>query len=144
MSQQGVLDLRGRHPDPADLDQVVRPAAVPEVPVRVSLEQVARANGVAAEGLFGLLVLAPVEKGRRVALDRELAVLVQMRRVAGDELARAARAHAPTAVRDVDVVRLGRADPVEHLDPEGRAPPFVELAGERLASGRAEAQAGEI
>ena len=40
--------------------------------------------------------------------------------VAGHELAGASGLHAAGAIRDVDVVRLGRADPVEHLDAERR------------------------
>src|SRR5215204_7049096 len=102
MSDQAVLDLGRRDPDAADLDQVVDAPAVPEVAVVVALEEVAGLDGVAVECLFRLLVLAPVEERGRVALDPELAVLGDVRLVAGDELASRPGAHASGPVRDVD------------------------------------------
>ena len=60
--------------------------------------------------------------------DEQLAVLVELRLVAGHELAGAPGPHPAGPVRDVDVVRLGRADPVEHLDAERLEPALVQLA----------------
>ena len=139
VADQAVLDLRRRDPDPADLDQVVGAAAVPEVAVGVALEEVAGADAVAVKGLLRLLVLAPVQERGGVALDPELAVVGDVGLVAGHELARAARLRAAGPVGDVDVVRLGGADPVEHLDAEGLQPAVVQLLRQRLARGRAQA-----
>ena len=50
MADEAVLDLGRSDPDPADLDQVVDAPSVPEEPVVVALEQVARVDGVAIEG----------------------------------------------------------------------------------------------
>src|SRR5215203_865202 len=139
MAHQAMLDLGRSDPDPAHLDQVVRAAAVPEVAVGVALEEVTRANAVAVEGLLRLLVLAPVEERGGVPLDPELPILGDVRLVAGHELTGASRLGAAGAIRDVDVVRLGRADPVEHLDAEGIEPTVVELLWQRLAGRRTQA-----
>ena len=68
-----VLDLERRHPDAADLEQVVGPALVPEVPVRVADEEVARCEPVAGEDLLRLLVVAPVAERRALAAKPKLA-----------------------------------------------------------------------
>ena len=52
VADQALLDLRRRDPDPADLDQVVRAPAVPEVAVGVLLEEVAGSNAVAVKVCF--------------------------------------------------------------------------------------------
>src|SRR4029453_1878103 len=106
----------GRDPDPADLDQVVDAASVPEESVVVALEEVARVDGVAVERPLRLLVVAPVEERGRVAGDEQLAGFGGLSPVARDELARRAGSCAAGPVRDVDVVQLAGADPVEHFD----------------------------
>src|SRR5215208_398044 len=72
MADETVLDLGRRDPDATDLDQVVDSAPVPEEPVVVALEEVARADAVAVEGALRLLGVVPVEEGGRVAADEQL------------------------------------------------------------------------
>src|SRR5262245_31534773 len=115
MPDEAVLDLGGRDPDPADLDQVVDAAAVPEEAVVVALEQVAGVDGVAVERARRLLGVAFVVERGSVARDEELAVLADLCLVTRDELTGRAGTCTAGPVRDVDVVQLARADPVEHL-----------------------------
>src|ERR1041385_637620 len=115
MADEAVLDLGRGDPDPADLDQVVHAAAVPEEPVVVALEEIARVHGVAVEGARRLLLVAPVVERRGVARDEKLAGLAELGFVARDELAGRSGTCSAGPVRDVDVVQLGRDDPGQHL-----------------------------
>src|SRR4029453_12829358 len=118
VGEEALLDLGRRHPHAANLEELVAPPPKPEEAVGVPDEEVARLDEVAAERLFRLLVLVPVEERRRIALDPERAhlavgdltpVLVDHpHRVAGHHLADAARSSPPGPARMVDVVRLGR------------------------------------
>ena len=84
------------------------------------------------------------EKRGGVAGDEQLAGFADLCLVARDELARRAGSRAAGPVRDVDVVQLARADPVEHLDAERVEPAVVQLARQRLAGRRAHAQTGHV
>ena len=91
-----------------------------------------------------LLVVAPVVERGRVAGDEQLAGLGDLGLVARHELAGRAGSRAAGPVRDVDVVQLARADPVQHLDAERVEPAVVQLARQRLAGRRAHAQTGHV
>src|SRR6202035_6164250 len=82
MADQAALDLLRHEPAPADLEDVVGPAAVGEVAVLVAGEEIAGHHPLAAEGLGGLLHLLPVADGARAALDPEPPRLAGRQRVA--------------------------------------------------------------
>ena len=109
---------------------------------------------MAEERVLGLLVLVPVIGHDGVALDTEVADLPRRHRPplvvdqdglvarhgqpgrAGPDLAR--------AVRQEDVQDLGGPDAVQHLHAEAVPPPPVQLLGQRLPCGDAQAERREI
>ena len=124
---EALLDLLRGDPDAADLEQVVGAAAVVEEAVGVAREEVAAHDHVARVGLHRLLARVPVhERGvspsihsRPVSRRAARAVLVDHPAlVARHELAERSGARRARPVGDVDVVGLGGADAVEHLDAE--------------------------
>src|SRR5215510_1671914 len=143
VAHQRRLDLDRRDPDTADLQHVVRAAAVPEVALGVLVVLVACLDPRAEERLLGLVVLVPVVGHRRVALDAQVAdlaardamplVVDDRELVAGHGHARRAGARTPRAIRDEDVADLGGTDAVDDLHAEPLAPACEELVGQGLA-----------
>ncbi len=83
------------------------------------------------------LPVSPTADGRSRVVDHRDGV-------AGDGFADCSGADPTRPVGDEDVIRLGRSDAVEHLDPEGVVPALVERFGQGLAGGGAQPQAAQI
>src|ERR1044072_2865774 len=143
VSEQAVLDLRGRDEDAGDLEHVVRATVIPVVAFLVRVELVARRAPIARERRLRLLVRLPVAERRRVALNAQRPHLARRHGpafgvhdlclVAFDDATEAAGPHVAGPVRDVDVEHFRRADAVVNLDAERLDPAPVQLDGERLA-----------
>src|SRR5262249_53252108 len=149
--RERALDLERRDPDAADLEHVVGAARVSEEAVGVAHVAIAGARPRAVERREASLALVPVARARRWAAHPERALFAVAHRlaqvvqefpvVAGAGLSRSAVAHVAVAVRDEDVEHLGRADAVEDVAAEPRAPFLADVLGERLAGRDARAEA---
>ena len=154
MPDERVLDFHRRHPDPTHLQHVVAPAAVPEIAVGVLVVLVACLDIVAEQRPPRLLLLVPVVRHDRVALDPEIADLPGRHRasvIVDDQglVARhgqpcRARSHLPRTIRQEDVQDLRGPDAVQRLDAEGVPPATVEILRQRLSRGDAEAERREV
>src|SRR5229473_5255306 len=150
MGEQGIFYLQRREPPAAHLQHLVSPSAEPEVARFVLPEFVRRNAPVAPEGLLALLVLLPVFERHRVPADPESAdlpagslatvVIADLRVVALHHPAQGPQLYIVQAVGDEDVKHLGRAYPIEDLDPGRLLPAMVQLRGERFTGADAHAK----
>ena len=144
------LDLERRHPHAVDLEHVVGAAAAIVIALGIAHELVARVGPFAREGAAALGALVPVAfAGRGAAHDefadlavRQLAAAVvdDLELVAGHRLAGRAVAHVVRPVAQEGLQHLGRAEPVEHVDPGDLAPAPAEARRQGFAGRDAEPQ----
>src|SRR5439155_2334861 len=149
---QGVLDLDRAHPDPTDLQHVIRAAGIPVIALGITVELVAGSDPVPFDRVLGPLVLVPVIGAGAVAFDQQVAdgpvryIIARLvddpRLVSRHELAACAGADAAGPIRDEDMEDLGTADPVENFHAEAVVEAIVEGLGERLAGGHRVPDAG--
>src|SRR5215472_14031141 len=138
------LDLERRYPHAVDLEHVVGAPAVVIVAVGVAQILVAGMGPFADEGAAALRALVPVAFAGGGPAHHELADLaiselapvlvddlhvVSRHRLAGRSVADVA---GPVAQKGLQ--HFGRAESVENVDADDRAPAFAEMGGQRLAS----------
>ena len=101
MFEQQVFDLRRAHPDPTDLEHVVRAAREPEEAVLVLAVLVTGADPMSADRVLRLLVSIPVKGTGRVTADDEVAQVAGRDRLAMfvDEARLVSRHHEATGAR---------------------------------------------
>src|SRR5205085_5320512 len=100
-------------------------AAIPEIAVRVLIILVTSVNPVAVNGIFGLFVLVPIERGRTISanqeitnvslLDRVSTFIGNERFVAWDELSCTPWPYLTCTITDENVQNLGAADTIENI-----------------------------
>src|SRR5437899_8700758 len=120
------------------------------VAVRIHRVAIAGEHPLAAEGVLRRGALSPVEGRGRGPAHQQIADLTDSGGlavgalhaclVARNDLTRCAGPRATGKVRDGDVADLGRADAVEDLEAEARAPALEQRRGQRLTRGDAAAQ----
>ena len=143
MLEQTAFDLLRGKPFASDFQHVVGAAAIGEVAVGVTHDQVAGHVPFAPEGVPGFVRLLPVTVRQRVAAHP------QGTHLAVGQLAALVVAHSniesryhlsdgpgsrgARAIRDEDVPHLGGAQAVQQLDAERRLPALEQLDGQSLA-----------
>src|SRR5215471_2185627 len=138
MRNEGRLDLERRYPHAVDLEHVVGAPAVVIVAVGVAQILVAGMRPFADEGAAALRALVPVA----FAIGELALVLVDdlhvvpRHRLAGRSVADVA---GPVAQKGLQ--HFGRAEPIENVDADDRAPAFAEMGGQRLAGRNTQPQA---
>jgi hypothetical protein len=151
MGGERRLHFERRNPDAADLEHVVRAPAIGVAGVSIASIFVAGARPLALECRTALDPLVPIAVARRGTAHIEFAdlavrnrlhpVVEQPQFIAGHRLARRAIDDVAGRIGEEDMQHFGRADAIENIDAETRAPRLADMFRQRLASRCADAQA---